>query len=162
MALNGEQRTSFLRRLDELSMLGMELRSKKRWHESESFESFIENLELDISLRQEYDMGPAGGLTRWLTHYSWVFNSCPAKLRKSIPKSALASLDQGEPSGDAALDEYKLWFEKAGNDLVSALEGFSTAVGFDGALAFLFLVDVLFSRMLTVCYKLRFHPSLVD
>jgi len=158
--LDEEQRLSLLRRLDSTRALGESLASGKRLSEALDTIDFFENLELDVAILQELDSAHRGGLSRWLLHYSWTFETSPPEMRQSLPAHLSPLLDAAEPESTASLEKYLDWFTEVGRELVLLVEEFSAAATFASALAIHVLIDLLLARLLLSCYKLRLNQSL--
>ena len=159
-SLDESQRLSLLRRLDNARALGVSLASGKRFQESDDFLDFVEDLELDVSLVQELDGAPQGGLTRWQIHYSWTFETSPSKMFGSLDAETVKAIDFHEPSLDAEIEDYKIWFKEVGEWTVGLIDKFSGADGFDSAMALLVALDVMLGRLLIACYKLRINEKI--
>jgi len=98
--LTEEERTAFLRRLEDALALGASLVSGDRRNGYPDFFRFVENLELDVSHLQEFALPSGGTLSRWLVHYSWTFYTTPADMKANLAPLILNLIDADEPSTD--------------------------------------------------------------
>lgn len=147
-------REAFLRRLVRIEEIAHLLASESSRLGERSFDEFIENLELDVSIRQEYELYQLKDLTRWLTHYSWTFDICPVSLRQYLLNKKDV-LNRAEISINATHEQCDAWLRQAGTELIQLLNDFSLAPDFTCAIGGLFLIDIAFSRLLTGCYLVR-------
>jgi hypothetical protein len=156
-AITESQRLSLLQRIDNSKQLADSLASGERFNEAKDFVDFAEDLELDASVIQEIAGADHGGLSRWLIHYSWSFNTSPQKMRQCIPYYYIHLLDVQEPSCDSSLEVYRKWFQNIGKNMSEVIDAMSNATTFDASLAFQVILDVLLGRLLISCYKLRLN-----
>ncbi|WP_199099974.1 hypothetical protein [Dyella sp. ASV21] len=159
-ALPEDQRLSFLRRLDNAKSLGLSLESGSRLANASDFADFTEDLELDASLLQELDSAAQGGLSRWLLHFSWSFETSPGEMLHALPAFCLGLLDTQEPRHDATLDSYRSWFHQVGVDLVRVTHAIESSNTYEATLALHIVVDVLLGRLLVACHKLRLNSAM--
>jgi hypothetical protein len=155
--LTSEERASYLRRLENARELGFALSTGARRKDSLNFFQFVENLELDVSYLQEFDSPRGGGLSRWLVHYSWTFYTSPGAMRDSLAPELLQHIDAADPLSDAPLLIYEEWLKNVGQALVVATDAIFAATTYDAAMSHQVVSDILLSRLLTVCYKLRLN-----
>ena len=159
-SLGDEQRLSLLRRLDNAKALGESLYTGKRLAESSDFADFLEDLELDVALLQELDSARQGGLSRWQIHNSWSFETSPSEMHQSLPPALESLADAYEPQRGDPINAYIDWLKASGRNLVLVVNEFSAAKSYPAALAIHVLLDVLLTRILLACYKLRLNPEM--
>lgn len=158
--LEEEQRLSFLHRLRRIRTLGEELSSGSRLLAAPDFCDFAEDLELDLTIAQEFDDAHRGGLSRWIIHYSWSFETAPFDLVQALSPRLTSFLDQYEPPLLTPPEGYSVWFKELGEQLFLAVSEFSASKTFTEALAACIVLDLLLSRLLTACFKLRLNKDM--
>lgn len=156
-ALSEEDRASFIRRLRSSRALGSSLSTGHRKVSYPDFFQFVEDLELDLSHLQEFDSPSRINLSRWATHYSWTFYASPAEMRNSISESLLRLINADEPTTDSALIDTEQWMAELGQGLVSAVDAIVDANTYTYAMAHQIALDILLSRLLVTCYRLRLN-----
>jgi hypothetical protein len=157
LALPDEDRVALAKRILAARVMANDLRKEARYDASGDIYRFAEEIELDLAILQEFDGAARGGFSRWLLHYSWTFGTSPNEMMKAIPVAVVNAIDQNEPHSQARLEVYRSWFRFAGENLFAATSAFSSSSTFASALASHIAIDVLLSRILTVCYKLRLN-----
>jgi hypothetical protein len=158
--LTEEERAAFLQRLEGALDLGTSLSDGNRRKESPDFFRFVENLEQDTSHLQEFTLPWGGALSRWLVHYSWTFHTTPADMRTCLSEQMIYLIDTNEPSTDASLESSERWFGDLGKGLVVAVVAITNASDYASAMAHQIALDVLLSRILSACYKLRLNKRI--
>lgn len=159
--LPSEEKRSLGLRLIALRELGEELRSRARFEESQDIADFLEDLELDLSIRLDLHTSRQGGISVWQIHYSWTFPTSPTKMREALSNEVLSVIDSPALVSDAEIEEVVSWFEQAGNYLVNFIDHFQNAKSIHKALAFHLAIDTLVAKLLLSCHKLRFNPSIL-
>src|SRR5690348_3051543 len=84
-ALEDGQQCLLAQRFRAISELATSLTSGERRNAANSFDDFVEDLELDAASIQEFDAASRGGISRWLIHYSWTSSCPPKQMRKAVP-----------------------------------------------------------------------------
>lgn len=159
-SLDEDQRSSLLRRIESIRMLGRNLSSGTRLAESSDFVDFSYELELDVAILQELDSARRGGLSRWLIHHSWSFETSPSEMRESLPCELFNFIDDREPAVDFSIDEYDRWFKYIGNQLVLSVNAYFNSKLYASMIAIHVLIDILLARLLIGCYKLRLNKNI--
>lgn len=149
------ERLALLRRVEDALEFGASLAQRGRRDGHNEFYLFVENLELDVSRLQEFDLPWGGALSRWLMHHSWTFGTTPAEMRDQLSSAMVRVLDANEPSIDASLADFDRWLYELGSALVEAATSVFGATSFSAAMAHQVAIDILLGRVLSACYKLR-------
>lgn len=160
LALTVDERQSMLRRLANIYDIASSLALEQRRYDAVNFTEFLQELEVDVSVYQEYDTARAGGLTRFLTHDSWKFDADIRQMHAAVSPSAKYLIEGAEPGIDATLDSCWGWYKALGEALLEAIAGFEHAVSFSDALSCLTVIDILFGKLLVACYLQRLNPHL--
>jgi hypothetical protein len=155
--LSQEDRDSFLRRLESARELGLSLAHGDRRRRYPDFFQFVEDLELDVSHLQEFDSRNTVSLSRWATHYSWTFYTSPGEMRSLLAEEVLQLINAIEPSTDVSLDTSERWFGELGRGLAISADAIINASDYGSAMAHQIALDILLTKLLTTCYKLRFN-----
>lgn len=155
--LSEEDRSSFLRRLESVRELGLSLACRNRRECYPDFFQFVEDLELDVSHLEEFDSQSRSYLSRWATHYSWTFYTTPADMRRIAAVDVLELINSDEPSTDAPLDASEHWFSELGRGLTVSADAVIHATDYGTAMAHQIALDILLTKLLTACYKLRLN-----
>lgn len=157
LILSEEDRASLLRRLEDSRALGLSLSDGNRRNGFPDFFQFVEDLELDASHLQEFDSPSRASLSRWAMHYSWTFYAKPADMRYCLAEDVIRLINSDEPTTDAPFTNTDKWLVELGQGLVSATEAIINAKDYVTAMAHQIALDILLSRILTACYKLRLN-----
>lgn len=156
-ALSEEDRASLLRRLEDSRALGLSLSDGSRRNDFPDFFQFVEDLELDASHIQEFDSPSRASLSRWAMHYSWTFYANPSDMRDRLAEDVLRLINTDEPTTDAPLINTDKWLLELGRGLVSVTDAIINAKDYISAMAYQIALDILLSRVLTACYRLRLN-----
>ena len=157
-SLEAAQRDALVARLGRVASIAESLILEQSFSSHDALLDFVQDLELDVAIAEELEDANRGGLSRWLMHHSWSFDTSPAKMRSSLSKEVLAILDATEPTSDLGIDVFSQWFRNVGSELLVVLREFAAAMTYDAALALHIVVDILLIRILSSCYKLRLSP----
>lgn len=157
-----QEQLSLIRRLYNFKVIGQSLSSGSRFEESSDLIDFLEDLELDIAAQQELETAHRGGLSRWLIHNSWSFDTSPAEMIRSLPVDIRELIDMREPPYDATVDVCLEWFKHIGDKIVYVIDEFGNAKSFALVIAMHIVVDILAARTLLVCYKLRLNECMPE
>ncbi|WP_156087562.1 hypothetical protein [Lysobacter sp. Root667] len=155
-SLSQEGADAFAQRLRAISEIAMELAADDRSISSRSFLDIINDVELDISIHQEYR---SPEFSRWLVHSSWVFEVAAANMAKELDADLLSFIDRPEPGMMARAEECFEWLKIASKTVLNALDKFQNSISSIQCFCFLLVVDIVFSKMLVVCYKSRFNAA---
>ena len=160
-ALNANQASSLqarFRHIDEIvSNIENWVEGKNR---DDTFRSFLDDLELDLSAVQGWPADQEKEQSSWLIHSSWTFEASAAEMRRSIPQQVIDALDCQTPRVAATRDEVQAWLRNQVLSLRLAVEQIYAASSFAAAVAALIVVDILLASMLVGVYKTRLNPSL--
>lgn len=158
--LTDEEKRALELRLMGLRDIGLELRDGNRCAVSHEIVNYLEDIELDLSVRLDLYTMNNGGESIWQIHNSWTLLTTPAEMRNALPKSFLRIVDSPAIDSTVEIESILKWFEAAGGDLVVLIDHLQNAKSIPEALASHIAIDAVVVKMLLSCYKLRLSPKL--
>jgi hypothetical protein len=156
--LDDSARISLLRRIEDAQELGAALSDGSRKATYPDFFQFVDDLELDLSHLQEFSPPGRLDLTRWAVHYSWTFYTSPVEMRNHLDERLLSLIDIPEPPTTAPIATYEGWVSDLGAGLVLIANAIEVATEYGAAIAHLICLDIVLSRLLSACFRLRLNP----
>lgn len=153
-ALSDDAAKAFVQRLSAIREICASLASEDLPANQLEFADYLDDLELDVSIHQEYGHRE---LSRWLVHCSWTFEVTASSMMKELENDSLLIVDAAEPSVTATVEEYVEWLSAASKVVLSALGRFQDATSGAQCFSQLLVVDVVFSKILVTCYKFRLN-----
>lgn len=150
-ALSKQEKYDCVARLSGIRSIAESLKDGSRFLDYPDFCELIDNLELDVSLIQEYGTRGLSGLSRWLTHHSWGLNSFRNMLHDDaqIAKAMTITL----PTIHLTQDEYRNHFVELSQEILTMLTKLDSEIGEDKAISVLLCIDHLMCITLATCYR---------
>lgn len=116
------------------------------------FNDFIDNLELDLSLAQEYGVHGQSTLSRWQTHHSWGLKPIQNTLNDKANPVA-KTIRRESPKLHSTKNEYRQWFVDTSKEILLILKKMDEEISEEQALSMLLCIDYLMSITLSTCYR---------
>lgn len=151
---------SRLRYVEEISVkLGERAESSG---EVDDIKGFIDRIELDLMINLGAHGTEHRGVSTWLLHSSWTFETSAQKMRESLTENFLERLDCQQVGIHSKVSEFTDWAARGGETLAKLLDRFYASLSFDEVMAFLVAIDLCLAQMYCGFIAQRLNPLVLS
>ena len=123
--------------------------------------SFIDRLELDLSINLSIGRNPEDEVSYWLVHSTWTSEVTASEMKKALGRDILGLLAQSIPDVDLGVSKFRATLTTWNAGLKIIIDKFYLATTLAEALALYIAIDVMLANALTTIFRVRLSESVL-
>lgn len=128
----------------------------------DDIKGFIDRIELDLMINLGAHGNEHRGVSTWLLHSSWTFETSAKRMLDLLPDDAVECLNRHTPGMNSSLRDFEAWVARSGSLLIELLDGFYGSRSFDEVMAYLVAIDLSLAQMYSVFIAQRLNPQVIE